>query len=150
MRKIALFVMTLMMAGTLFAYEPEKEFFKVVIYYDEEVEPQYGGDGTRRTFKILPSIMKRQAHSFYNDLLLCTRELASDYFSLAKREVDEEKRKKYENESINCIDWAINNIPFITKENYWTVDEYQYTKMFCKYFEKFQKAELKRQKQNRK
>ena len=148
MKKIFVLMMlfTMMIAG-LFAYEPNPEFFDVsddMVYYCEEVEPQYGGNGIR-CFLSSPIGMKNDA-LFYYRVFESEKKLMYVYFSLANEESDEEIKEKYKNDAIDCINRAINKIPFITEKNFWTINEHQYIKIFCKYLKKIQKAELKKQK----
>lgn len=149
MKKIlTVLMMTLMMAGTLFAYEPNPEFFEVIddmVYYYEEVEPQYGGDGIRCFLSTGPIGMKEEAHLQYLKFEL-VKKMMFRYFDYAKTAADEENKENYKTEAENCINRAINEIPFITEKNFWTINEYQYIKIFCKYLKKIQKAELKKQK----
>lgn len=146
MKKILMVLM--MMAGTLFAYEPNTEFFNVIddniITYKEEVEPQYGSSGIR-CFITSRKSLERVALSLYSRFEH-KREMMFMYFSYADEEVDEEKKEEYKNKAINYINRAINEIPFITEKNFWTINKYQYIKIFCKYLKKIQKAELKKQK----
>ena len=152
MKKIlTVLMMTLMMAG-LFAYEPKKEFFEVrddMVYYNKEVEPQYVGDGIRHFLSTGPIGMEKEAHRQYSWLEF-KRKMIYRYFDRAKRTADEEKKENYITKAENCINRAINEIPFITEKNFWTITERDYVKMFCKYLKKIQKEELKRQKQNKK
>ena len=150
MRKIiTLFVLAFtMMAGTLFAYEPNPEFFEVIddmVYYYEEVEPQYDGDGIRCFLSTGPIGMKEEAHLQYLKFEL-VKKMMCRYFDDAKRTADEENKENYKTKAENCKNRAINEIPFITEKNFWTINEHQYIKIFCKYLKKIQKAELKKQK----
>ena len=153
MKKIlTVLIMTLMMAGSLFAYEPNPEFFKVsndMVYYYEEVEPQYGANGIRCFLSTDLIGMKKEAHLQYLMFELMKKMMYVN-FSLAFSTADEEIKEDYKNKAIEYKNRAINEIPFITEKNFWTITEQQYIKIFCKYLKKIQKAELKRQKQNKK
>ena len=151
MKKIlTVLIITLMMAG-LFAYEPKKEFFEVrddMVYYNEEVEPQYGGDGIRRFLSTGPIAMEKEAHFQYSMFEL-ERKMIYSYLDRVKRTADEEKKENYKTKAENCINRVINEIAFITEKNFWTITERNYVKMFCKYLKKIQKEELKKQKKNK-
>ena len=148
MKKIfTVLIMTLMMAGSLFAYEPKPEFFNVwdnIITYKEVVEPQYGGSGIRCFLATRQSMEKDALVGYRNFEYEKTMMLI--YFSSAEKEADEEKKEEYKNKAIECKNRAINEVPFITEKNFWTMNEQQYIKIFCKYLKKIHKAELKKQK----
>ena len=139
-----------MMAG-LFAYEPNIDCFKVsddTIYYREEVEPMYGGDGIRSFLSTGPIGMEKEAHYLFAELELA-RTLSLFNARVAKRTNDEAEKERLTNECRDCVYRAAYNIPFVTKENFWTITEKQYEKKFIKYLKKIQKEELKNQNKNK-
>lgn len=139
-----------MMAG-LFAYEPSRDCFKVsddMIYYREEVEPMYGGDGIRCFLSPGPIGMEKEAHLLFANLELA-RTLSSFNARAAKRTNDEEEKERLINKCRECVYRAEYNIPFVTEKNFWTITENQYKKRFIKYLKKIQKEELKKQNKNK-
>ena len=146
MRKIALFIMTLMMAGSLFAYEPNKELFEVsynklercyTISYYEEVEPQYNFNG-KRYITVLNTDNIKSVAIFYYEYFDSYRKACSITLGLPNKHnvkySDEQiaKVKEYKNE-------AINKVPFITEKNFNTIAEMEYVYKFTKYLKKIEK-----------
>lgn len=139
-----------MMSG-LFAYEPSRDCFKVsndMIYYREEVDPMYGGDGIRSFLSTGPIGMEKEAHYLFSKLEF-SRTLSSFNAIAAKRTNDEEDKERLINECRECVYRAEYNIPFVTEKNFWTITENQYKKRFIKYLKKIQKEELKKQNKNK-
>lgn len=150
-KMIMVFMAALTMVAGLFAYEPKKELFKVrndLIYYREEVEPLYGGDGVRSFLSTGPIGMKKEAHFLFNNLKLA-RTLCSFNASVAEREKDEAEKERLTDKCRECVYRAVYNTPFVTEENFWTISEKQYEKKFVKYLNNIQKEELKKQNKNK-
>lgn len=140
MRKIALFVMTLMMAGSLFAYEPNKENVTVkrngdVVYYEQtEVYNIYGWNPARSTAnkKLNQDYVKwvvRKGYTVENlvnyeyKILERLRPHINDFGRLIQAEGE---LAEYEKRT------AIISIPFVTEENYLTLTkEEMLVKMFA-------------------
>ena len=152
MKKMVMILMMVftMMAG-LFAYEPSRDCFKVsddMIYYREEVEPLYGGNGVRSFLSTGPIGMKKEAHFLFNGIKFA-RSLSSFNATAANRTNDEEEKERLINKCSECVHRAVYNIPFVTEKNFWTITEKQYEKKFVKYLNKIQKEELKKQNKNK-
>ena len=147
-------VMVLMMVFTMvagmFAYEPNKELFKVrynafercyTISYYEEVEPQDSFNGKRYITVLNTNNIKNDA-CFHYYLLDAHRKAClvtlglytNDRVRYDTKCSDEQiaKVKKYKN-------IAINEIPFVTEENFETITEKQYVRKFTKYMKKIKK-----------
>lgn len=151
MKKIFILMITVFtMAAGLFAYEPKKELFKVyhntiercyTISYYEEVEPQDIFNGKRYITVLNTDNIKNDAYHHY-DRLDCYRTSClvtlglhtNDRVKYDAKCSDEQiaKVKEYKNR-------AINEVPFITEENFETITEKQYVRKFTKYLKKIKK-----------
>ena len=141
-------VMVLMMVFTMvagmFAYEPNKELFKVyhnTISYYEEVEPQDSFNGKRYIIVLNTDNIKNEAYFHYDRLdayrtscLVTLGLYTNDRVRYDAKCSDEQiaKVKEYKNR-------AINEVPFITEENFDTITEKQYVRKFTKYLKKIKK-----------
>ena len=148
MKKIlTILTMTLMMAG-LFAYEPNPECFEVnddMIYYNEEVEPKYGGNGIRRFLTTGPISLEKEAGRYYRRIE-STKNYADFCLEIIRITSTDEEKEEYRNKLENAIKRAIyEEIPFVTDKNFWTISKREYTKKFIKYLKKIQKEQLKEQ-----
>lgn len=122
MRKIALFIMTLMMAGSLFAYEPNKECFeatyiKCIDSVDISYKEKY--DGGERCFFVI-NIKDN------NKNIECSASRLFFNLKAARDVIEITNDGTYKNK-------AINEVPFVTEENFFTISEEEYVKMFTKY-----------------
>ena len=143
-------MMVFTMVAGMFAYEPNKELFKVyyntiercyTISYYEEVEPQDSFNGKRRIIVLNTDNIKNDAY-FHYDLLDAYRKAClvtlglhtNDRVRYDAKCSDEQiaKVKEYKN-------LAINEVPFITEENFDTITEKQYVRKFTKYLKKIKK-----------
>lgn len=116
MRKITLFIMTLMMAGSLFAYEPNKENVTVKgnkVQYEETYTEYWTFTGTRMwTYNIKSGKFiygKTGTFEYMWAYLLGCRERYDSYLTVAKYKDDtcstcatiEKFKKAYENNELN-------------------------------------------------
>ena len=147
-------VMVLMMVFTMVAgmvaYEPNKELFKVyhnaiercyTISYYEEVEPQDSFNGKRRIIVLNTDNIKNDAYFHYDCLdsyrkacLVTLGLYTNDRVRYDTKCSDEQiaKVKEYKNR-------AINEVPFVTEENFETITEKQYVRKFTKYLKNIKK-----------
>lgn len=150
MKKMFMIFMAFTMMTGLFAYEPKKELFKVyhntikrcyTISYYEEVEPQDSFNGKRYITVLNTDNIKNEAYFHYDRLddyrTLCLVILGlhtNDRVRYNAKCSDEQiaKVKEYKNR-------AINEVPFITEENFDTITEKQYVRKFTKYLKKIKK-----------
>lgn len=150
MRKIALFIMTLIITGSLFAYEPKKELFEVyynniersyTISYYEEVEPQDRFNGKRYIIVLNTDNIKNDAYFYYGCLdayrkaCLVTLGLYTNERVRYNDKCSDEQIAKVE----EYKNRAINEVPFITEENFDTITKKQYVRKFTKYLKKIKK-----------
>ena len=144
-----IFMAFTMMAG-LFAYEPNTELFEVsynklrhcyTISYYEEVEPQESFNGKRYITVLNTDNIKNEAYFHYDCLyvyrtscLITLGLYTNDRVRYDDKCSDEQiaKVKEYKNR-------AINEVPFITEENFDTITEKQYVRKFTKYMKKVKK-----------
>ena len=137
-----IFIMVFTMIAGLFAYEPKKELFEVfynrlerhyTISYYEEVEPQYNFNG-KRYITVLNTDNIKSAAIFHYKHFDIYRDACSITLRLPNKNSDEQiaEVKEYKNK-------AINEVPFITEENFNTITETEYVYKFTKYLKKIEK-----------
>ena len=150
MKKMFMIFMALTMMAGLFAYEPNPELFEVsynklrhcyTISYYEEVEPQESFNGKRYITVLNTDNIKNEAYFHYDCLyvyrtscLITLGLYTNDRVRYDDKCSDEQiaKVKEYKNR-------AINEVPFITEENFDTITEKQYVRKFTKYLKKIKK-----------
>ena len=145
-----IFMALTMMAG-LFAYEPNPELFEVsydklgrcTISYYEEVEPHsfFNGERLIVILNANNNNIKRYAIFHYEQYdairkacLITLGLYTNDRVRYDAKCSDEQIAKVKEYKNI-----AINEVPFITEENFETITEKQYVRKFTKYLKKIKK-----------
>lgn len=139
-------MMVFTMVAGLFAYEPKKELFKVyhntikrcyTISYYEEVEPQDSFNGKRYITVLNTDNIKNEAY-FHYDRFDAFRKACVVTLGLPNK-----YNVKYSDEQIAKVkeykNAAINEVPFITEENFNSMTEAQYVYKFTKYLKKIKK-----------
>lgn len=151
MKKILMIMMMFFGLSAAFAYEPNPELFEVIydkldhcytISYYEEVEPQSFFNG-KRYITILnmkhienEAIFHYEILDFYRKACVITLGLPNKY-NVKYSDEQLAKVKEYKNR-------AINEVPFITEENFNTITEIEYVYKFTKYMKR-----VKRQNKNK-
>lgn len=122
MKKMFIFMMVFTMMAGLFAYEPNKECFEatyikcfdsVDILYKEKY------DGGERCFFVI-NIKDN------NKNIECSASRLFFYIKVTRDSIEITNDDTYKNK-------AINEVPFVTEENFCTISEEEYVKMFTKY-----------------
>ena len=152
MKKMFMIFMAVTMMAGLFAYEPNPELFEVsydrldhccTISYYEEVEPQSFFKGERLIFILnakndnikRDAIFHYERYDAIRKACLITLGLyTNDRVRYDAKCSDEQIAKAKEYKNI-----AINEVPFITEENFDNITEKQYVRKFTKYLKKIKK-----------
>lgn len=154
MKKILTVLMMILMMTGLFAYEPKKECFEVLItsvIYEEEVRVEddilyndiFLDDNRCFTRYLLLDLMdfKYEAEKNYLSLLDIRNEV-----ELFKKNIEIQKQYKkdhliefYEKCIEEKINEAVYEIPFVTRENFYKISKRKYMKMFISYMENLKK-----------
>ena len=114
------------MTVSLFAYEPNKECFEATyIKCTDSVDILYKEkyDGGERCFTVV-NIKDN------NKNIECSASSLFFYFKAARDIIEIANDDTYKNKVKNE---AINEVPFVTEENFCTISEEEYVKMFTKY-----------------
>lgn len=145
-KMIMILVAAFTMIAGLFAYEPNQKLFRVyydkldncyMISYYEEVEPQYNFNGKRYITVLNTDNVEKEAIFHYQQLdafrKACVMTLGLPNKNNVKYSEEQiAKVKEYKNR-------AINEVPFITEENFNSITEAQYVYKFTKYMKKIKK-----------
>lgn len=146
MKKIFILMIAFTMVAGLFAYEPNPKLFEVcydkldncyMISYYEEVEHQYNFNGKRYITVLNTDNVEKEAIFHYEQLdafrKACVMTLGLPNKNNVKYSEEQiAKVKEYKNR-------AINEVPFITEENFNSITEAQYVYKFTKYMKNIKK-----------
>lgn len=118
MKKTVLFIMTLMMAGSLFAYEPKVECATINEFGDLVYEE---GD---KHFSIRKKDVKKYVESPFFEQELTLLDLQRSLYKHSLENADE------------VLKDAVDSYPFVTEENFLTITENEMIKKYKKFVKK--------------
>lgn len=154
MKKITVFLFLSFVIGSLFAYEPKKEYFKVTknkVSYYEKVEPMQptilffynknmkGED--HRSFVISKDYTTEKVATYNYKNLEKLRKSAAWAVTNYNNDCEGWDLKRLASSIRSYIDEAVLYIPFITEENFYSMTEEDYTKLFNDYIQSIRLGE---------